>query len=264
MSGRSGPLAGRTALVSGASNGIGKATALRLAADGARVVLVARTAEPLDAVATEIGAAGGSAVAVPGDLATAAGTAQAVADVARLAGPVDILVNVAGAAPGGTILEVDDAGWATAIDLKLLGYIRLTRALLPGMIERGWGRIVNVAGNAGRQPDGWLVTAGVVNAAVIALTRAVAGDVARHGVTVNCICPGPTDTRRWSGLRATYAKRNGLDEETATRDLLGLIPAGKIATAEEIAAAIGFFASPDAGHIVGQALVVDGGQVRGA
>lgn len=259
-----GPLAGRTALVTGASNGIGRATALRLAADGARIVLVARTEEPLATVAAEIAAAGGEGVPVPGDLSTAAGADATLADVARRAGPVDILVNVAGAAPGGTILEVDDTAWATAIDLKLLGYIRLSRGLLPGMIERGWGRVVNVAGNAGRQPDGWLVTAGVVNAAVIALTRAVAGDVARHGVTVNCVCPGPTDTRRWAGLRATYAKRNGLDDDTASRDLLGLIPDGRVATAEEVAAAVAFFASPEAGHIVGQALVVDGGQVRGA
>jgi NAD(P)-dependent dehydrogenase (short-subunit alcohol dehydrogenase family) len=257
-----GPFAALTALVTGASSGIGRATALRLAQDGLKVILVARTLEMLSAVVDEIGATTGSqALAVPADLSTAAGVDAGLRDIAAATDHVDILINVAGSAPGGSITDVSDEAWASAIDLKLLGDIRLIRALLPGMTSRGYGRIVNVAGNAGRQPEGWLVTGGVINAAVIALTRAVAGDAAAHGVTVNCVCPGPTDTRRWPGLQAAYARVQGVDAHTAEQDLLRLIPDGRVASPNEIAGVIAFLVSPDAAHIVGQSIVVDGGQV---
>jgi NAD(P)-dependent dehydrogenase (short-subunit alcohol dehydrogenase family) len=255
---------GRTALVTGGSSGIGFATAQALTAEGATVVLVARDQDRLDAAAGRIAeATGRSPHTVAADLTTISGVEGAVASSIDAVGRIDLLVNVAGSAPGGSITALSDTAWATAIDLKLLGFIRTIRLLLPGMMERGSGRIVNIAGNAGRQPEGWLVTGSVINAAVIALTKAVSSEAARHGVTVNCICPGPTDTGRWPGLQKAYAGLRGVDIVQAETELLALIPDGRVTRPEEVAALVTYLMAPEAAHIVGQSIVIDGGQVLG-
>jgi NAD(P)-dependent dehydrogenase (short-subunit alcohol dehydrogenase family) len=257
-------LQNRTALVTGGSKGIGRAAGQALAQRGATVALCARDRGRLDTAAQELRDETGSDVrSVAADLATADGVAQAVQEANEQLGRVDILVNVAGAAPPGTVEQLTDEQWDVAIELKLRGYIRLMRAFLPGMKERGFGRIVNIAGNAGKQPDSWLLSSGTVNAAVMALTRAVGNGVAASGVTVNAVCPGPTETTRWAGLQKGYATLFGVSEDEAREQILGGIPAGRIATAEEVAFAVAFFASEQAGHITGESLMVDGGQVRG-
>lgn len=256
-------LTGRTALVTGGSKGIGLACGHMLSSMGVRVALCARDAEALETAAAEVRAAtGGDVVVVPADLSTATGVADAVRIAEELLGQVDVLVNVAGAAPPGTIDELTDAQWDTAIELKLRGYIRLIRALLPGMVSRGFGRIVNVAGNAGKQPEGWIVTAGTVNAAVMALTKAVGTSVAASGVTVNAVCPGPTETARWAGMQNAHAGLHGLDIDASRQRILAGIPSGRISTTDEVAYAVAFFASDQARHITGESLMVDGGQVR--
>lgn len=255
-------LEGRTALVTGGSSGIGRATGMALAGAGADVLLVARDLTKLQATAAEIGSATGRTVhVVSADLTSASGVESGIGEALAMAGQIDLLVNVAGSAPGGSITALPDAAWSTAIDLKLLGFIRTTRLLLPGMMERGFGRIVNIAGNAGRQPEGWLVTSGVINAAVIALTKAVSAEAVRHGVNVNCICPGPTDTGRWPGLQKAYAALRSVDLAVAETELLSLIPDGRITRPDEIANLVVYLVGPNSAHIVGQSIVVDGGQV---
>lgn len=255
--------ASHTALITGGSKGIGKATGHALAKAGVTVGLSARDPEALEAAAQEIrDATGGRVEIIPADLSTAEGVAEAVRVANEKLDHVDILVNVAGAAPPGTVEELTDEQWDVAIDLKFRGYVRLMRALLPGMKERGFGRVINVAGNAGKQPGGWLVSSGTVNAAIMALTRAVGSSIAASGVTVNAVCPGPTATDRWDGMQKVYAETFNKTPEQAAEELVSGIPAGRVATSEEIAHSIAFFASEEARHITGESLMVDGGQVR--
>lgn len=255
-------LAGRTALVTGASKGIGLEVGRVLATAGAKVMLCARDAAVLEAAAAGLREeTGGDVVAVPGDLSTAEGVNAVAAAVEAAAGGVDILVNNAGAAPPGTIDVLTDEQWDVAINLKFRGYIRLIRAFLPGMVSRGFGRIVNVAGNAGKQPDGWIISSGTVNAAVMALTKAVGTSVAASGVTCNAVCPGPTATDRWTGMQKAYSSLHGVEESSAEQAILANIPAGRVATVQDVAYAVRFFALPQAGHITGESLMVDGGHV---
>lgn len=254
-------LQGRTALVTGGSKGIGLASGVALASQGAKVALTSRDQGQLDAAADQVRAAGGEVATIAADLSTAAG-AQAVVDGANAAlGQVDILVNAAGASPPGTIDVLTDEQWDIAIDLKFRGYIRMTRAFLPGMVERGFGRIINVAGNAGKQPGAWLITSGTINAAIMAMTRAVGNSVVAKGVTVNAVCPGPTDTDRWTGMQKVFAESFDVSPDEAHAKIVSGIPAGRVATPEEVAYAVAFFASERAGHITGDALMIDGGQV---
>lgn len=251
-------------MVTGGSKGIGLGVGRRLAGSGYEVVLCSRGEAALTQVVSQINSAGpGSAVGVVADLGTAAGVQVAVTRSLEILGHVDVLVNVAGAAPPGTILDLTDEQWSLALDLKLMGYVRLTRALLPGMLGRRHGRIVNIAGNAGKQPDGWLLSSGVVNAAVLAMTKAVGNAVAADGVTVNAVCPGPVDTDRWTGMVNAFAQRNGLDGAEAEQRLVSGIPSGRISTVEDVVHAVSYLVSEGAGHVTGQALLVDGGQTRG-
>lgn len=256
-------LKGRTALVTGGSKGIGLACGHALAGMGARVALCARDADALEAAAAKVReATGAEVVVVPADLSTAEGAERAVELATELLGQIDVLVNNAGAAPPGTIDKLTDEQWDVAIELKLRGYIRLIRGALPGMVERGFGRIINIAGTAGKQPDGWLITAGTVNAAVMALTKAVATSTASTGVTVNAVCPGPTETDRWAGMQNAHAGMFGGDVDSSRSQILSAIPSGRPSTPQEVAYAAAFFAGEAATNITGQSLMVDGGLVK--
>jgi NAD(P)-dependent dehydrogenase (short-subunit alcohol dehydrogenase family) len=259
-----GSLDGNTAFISGGSKGIGRAIGERFAAQGARIALCARNPEVLRAAAQEIReSTGGEVHEVPSDLSTAEGVARAVELAEESLGKIDILVNNAGTSPRGPIEALTDEDWAQALNLKVLGYIRMVKALLPKMVERGHGRIINIAGTTGTQPEGILVAHGVSNAAVISMGKSVAVHVAASGVTVNTICPGRTETERWPGLQRAFAEANGLDMDEALDFMLKDIPAGRVGTPEEMAFVAEFFASPEAGYVTGEVLNVAGGQVRG-
>ena len=245
-------IAGKTALITGASKGIGFAIAEGLAAEGVRLVAVARDQAGLEAAAERLRDGGGDVVTLPADVADPKAV-QGVLDTTRArVGEVDILIANAGGPPAGVPSSLDDAAWARAMELTLMSAVRLARALAPGMRQRGWGRIVNVTSLSVKQPIAELTLSNAMRSAVTAFARTLAGEVAAEGVTVNNVAPGYTATERLGALFA---------DDYARARLMASIPAKRFATPQEIAAAAVFLCSQQASYVTGQTLVVDGGMV---
>jgi NAD(P)-dependent dehydrogenase (short-subunit alcohol dehydrogenase family) len=248
-------LRGKTALVTGASKGIGRAVAETLAAEGCAVHLVARSADRLNEVAEAIRKrhqVGATSHAI--DLSRS----ESVAALAERCGDVDILVNNAGAIPGGTLDAVDEARWRAAWDLKVFGYINMTRAFLARMEARRRGAIVNVIGLAGEKPDHGYVAGTAGNASLMAFTRAVGSRSLDKGVRVVAVNPGPVKTDRIITLWRTKAERELGDAERWT-DYAGTLPLGRAAEAQEVADLVVFLASARASYISGTVYTIDGG-----
>jgi 3-oxoacyl-[acyl-carrier protein] reductase len=257
-------LEGKRAIVTGASRGIGAATAQALAAEGCRVGLIARTASALDQQAAAIVAGGGlSPVVSVADLSTAAGVRSGIHECIEGLGGVDILINNAGASPFGTIDQLVDDQWQGAFDLKVMGYLRCMREVLGPMRAQHWGRIVNVGGVAGtRASAGYALAA--LNAALIHLTRSTAELVGPDGINVISIHPGPTMTDRILTLFAPAAARAGLDPADYARQVVAKdIPVGRLSSPEDIAAGVVFAVSDRGAMITGGGLTIDGGTARG-
>lgn len=255
-------LSGRRIVVTGASSGIGRASALSLAAEGADLLLAARRQDALVDTAREARAAGALSAAIAAvDLATAHGCAalgEAVPD--RWAGRIHGLVACVGATPLGTFDEVDDEAWQLAFTTKFLATVRLLRVLLPGLRATGDARVVVVAGNAGLGPDPLLTTSGSINAALNNLVGSLGRELAADGVGVVAIHPGPTRTARFGGLVRAAAARHGADLAAGERAVLSGVPRGMPAEPEDVAAAVAYLVSPLARHVTGTSLTVDGGQ----
>jgi 3-hydroxybutyrate dehydrogenase len=249
-------LAGRTALVTGGGRGIGAATARRLAAAGARLVVWGRTAAEVDAVAAELGG-----LAIVCDLADREATDSALARVAAEAAPVDVLVNNAGIAHSAPLARTADDDWARLLAINVTAAFRLTRALVPGMVERGWGRVINLASNAG--VSGYRYTAAYCASkhAMVGMTRALAIDLARTGVTINAVCPGWVATRMVDEAVARIAGTTGRSEDQARAALADMSPQRRMLTADEVAGMIEYLCRDEAQAVHGQALLIDGGQV---
>lgn len=257
-------LKGKVALVTGGSRGIGRATALGLAAEGARVAIAARERAALDEAAAMIEASTDHRPAVfvcdctrPVDVATM------VRGVVEQLGGIDILVNSIGAAKGGHFLELTENDWEESLALKLLGQIRCCREVLPILRARGGGVIVNVIGHRGKQPDGRALPAGVANAGLINFTIGLAQEEARHGIRVVGVNPAPVETRRLRSVFETEARVLGVSVEEARRRWLSHVPLGRAAAPEEIASVIVFLASEPASFVTGTVVHVDGGATRG-
>jgi 3-oxoacyl-[acyl-carrier protein] reductase len=250
----------RRAIITGASKGIGAATARALAAEGARVALIARDRDRLASVAHAIGA---TAVAVPGDLSTADGVSQSIGACIDRLGGVDILVNNAGASPMGSFDQITDAQWEDSFNLKLMGYIRCMRAVLPSMRAQRRGRIISVGGAAGlRASPGYTLAA--FNAAIVHLTRSTSELVAPDGVGVVTLHPGPTLTERLHTVLSAGAVAAGIDvEEFAATRVAPTLPKRRLGTPEEVAAMITVLASDVADYVTGGGLSVDGGAALG-
>lgn len=249
-------LTGRTALITGASQGIGAACARGFAAEGCHLHLTARAADKLEALKAEITAAHDVSVTLhPVDLSRR-GAAQALADAA---GDVDILVNNAGAIPGGDIFSVGEDAWREAWDLKVYGYIDLTRAVYARMREKGRGVIINDIGNAGERLDADYICGSTGNASLMAFTRALGGkSLTADGVRVVGINPGPVDTPRMPKL----LRKRALDwfgDESRWEELLDRYPLRRMAKVEEIVDAMLFLASDRSGYTSGIILTIDGG-----
>lgn len=255
-------LRGKVAIITGASNGIGRATAVALAREGCRLALGARSVGPLQEVQSEVRTIGGadSAIAVAGDLTSPAGVSALVEAAVSKFSTVDILVTCVGGTPIGSFDELADEVWQVAFDMKFLSTVRAARAVLPHMRKQRSGRIVFVAGNAAQGAPAFMATSGVMNAGLGSLARVMALRFAGEGISVNCVNPGPVRTARFEGLKGVVAKSEGITPEAAAGRIAAGIPDGRVAEAEEVAALIAYLASPLASHINGNPLVIDGAQ----
>jgi 3-oxoacyl-[acyl-carrier protein] reductase len=259
-------LASRTCIVTGASRGIGRETARQLCAEGASVLLVARSEDELRRAAEECARAGGRAEPFACDVTDPdAGERMANAAAERL-GPVDVLVNNAGTARWRDLDDVPDEDWQAAWDVNVMASLRATRAVVPGMRERGWGRVVNVSSTAAKRPSRNMPEYSVAKAAQLSLSRLFADRLAADGVLVNAICPGPTKSELWvgeGGLADQSAELSHLSgpEEALAKAGAGR-PIGRLAEVGEIAAAIVFLCSERASYVAGAAWSVDGGTVQ--
>lgn len=247
-------LAGRTALVTGGGQGIGRAIALALGREGCHVAVVDLAADRAEAVAAEVGASGVRGLALRGDVSRGPDMEAAVAAVLGAFGQLDVLVNNAGWDRMALFLDSDEATWDRLIAVNLKGVLHASRAALPHMVGRGQGRVINIASDAGRVGSSGEAVYSATKGAVIAFTKALAREMARHGVTVNVVCPGLTETALLQSLRDQSPKMERILEAVARAT-----PLGRTAQPEEIAGAVVFLASPEAGFITGQTLSVSGG-----
>jgi 2-hydroxycyclohexanecarboxyl-CoA dehydrogenase len=234
-------MAERVALVTGGARGIGRAIAAQLAEHG-RIVAVGDLQE-----AEDVGA-----LAVQLDVTDSASVAAAVERVESELGPIEILVNNAGWDEARPFLETDEPFWDRVIEINFKGGLRVTRAVLPGMVERGWGRLVNIGSDAGRVGSSLESVYSGAKGGVIAFTKTIAREVARSGVTANVVCPGPTKT-------AFLDRIAGEGGERLVESLERAVPMRRLGEPEDVAAAVAFLASEEAGYITGQTLSVSGG-----
>jgi len=254
-------LKGKVALVTGGSEGIGKACALRFVQEGARVAICARHAAVLEQAALEIQrATGGEVLAVPADMTRPEEVRRFVAQAAETYGSIDILVNNAGTSAASPFDQVSDEAWRADLDLKLFAAIRCTREVLPYMRQRGGGQVVNLTAIQGKMPGAASVPTSVSRAAGIALTKALSRDLAKDNIRVNTVCIGLVKSgqwqRRWEQLRL---QEPGLALEEYYRQMGQPVPLGRIGEAEEAANLIVFLASPASSYVTGVAVNLDGG-----
>ena len=254
-------LHGRVALVTGGSKGIGQASVLGLAREGADVAICARGQELLERVAAEIAhQTGRSILPIVADMNHEEDAQRFVHTAARHFGRLDILVNCAGSSPGGSLQHLSEQDWMLSLNLKFMGYVRTTKVAIPYMQERRWGRVINVIGNDGIKPIYFELTPGAANAAGINFTLAIAEELAPYGITVNAVNPGPVDTERWWGLVRTMAREKGISEDEASVRAIRSIPIGRLCSAEEVANMVVFLASERTSFVTGAAISMDGAQ----
>ena len=247
-------VAGKTVIVTGGGGGIGGATCRLFAAQGAKVAVFDMNIEAARKVAAAIEAAGGTAAAFECDITNRTAVDAAVAATEAKLGPVDILVNNAGWDVFKPFVKSAPSEWEKLIAINLIGALHMHHAVLPGMMERKYGRIVNVASDAARVGSSGEAVYAACKGGLLALSKTLAREHARHGITVNVICPGPTDTALLTGVAEGAANPAKLIE-AFTR----AIPLGRLGQPEDLARAIAFFGSDDASFITGQVLSVSGG-----
>jgi NAD(P)-dependent dehydrogenase (short-subunit alcohol dehydrogenase family) len=252
------PLAGRHALVTGAGRGIGAAIAARLVAEGARVTVLSRTQAEIDAVAARLGSA---AQALKADVTQAEQTRRAFEQAAASFGPIDILVNNAGQARSGLLHKAPEELWHQMLAVNLTGTYHGMRAALPGMLERGFGRIVNIASTSGLRGYPYVAAYSAAKHGVIGLTRALALEVAQRHVTVNAVCPGFTDTALVADAIANIRKVTGRSAEAAREALTRTNPQGRLIEPAEVAHAVAWLCLPGSESVTGQSIAVAGGEV---
>jgi NAD(P)-dependent dehydrogenase (short-subunit alcohol dehydrogenase family) len=254
----------KRAIVTGASEGIGRAVVEVLAAEGCDVAFCARRREVLEEIAGDTAArTGRRLVPIVADVSRLEPIEDFVKRAADELGGIDIVINNAGASIFAEFLEVPDERWLQDIELKLMSYVRTSRAAIPHLRSAGGGRIVNVGGNGGRQPIPYHLPGGASNAAILNLTVSLANYLAKDQIHVLTCAPGPVKTARFVKQVAANAKLWGVSEEEAEGRFTADCPLGYVPTAEDVAGVIAFLASPRAAYMTGTTVTVDGGITRG-
>ncbi len=257
-------LTGRVAFVAGSTAGLGRAVALRLAQEGAKVAVNGRDAGRTDAAAEAIRAAvpGAEVLSCPADVSRPADAATVVARVAGHFGRLDVLVCNAGGPPPTSFAAAGEDAFPAGIALNLLSTVNLARAAVPGMRERKWGRVVCITSVAAEQPMPGLIVSSTARAGVHGFVKALADETAKDGVLVTIVAPGYMATGRVTSLLAERSKREGRAESAILSEMVANVPVGRIGDPDELASAVAFLASERASYITGTVLAVDGGYLR--
>jgi 3-oxoacyl-[acyl-carrier protein] reductase len=255
-------LNGRVALVAAASRGLGKAVAMALAEEGARVAIFSRRLEAIEAAAAEIRSRSGVEILpLAADVNRPEDLEQVVDAAVERFGRLDILVNNAGGPPPGTFDSLDEEQWQHAVNLTLLSAVRLTRLALPYLRMQGGGRIINLTSISTREPIPNLLLSNAIRAAVAGWSKTLAAELAPENILVNCVAPGRIDTERVMELDEVNAERQGRPVDEVRRSNEAAIPLGRYGRPEEFAAAVAFLTSERASYITGITLYVDGGKL---
>jgi 3-oxoacyl-[acyl-carrier protein] reductase len=256
-------LKGRTAIVLASTKGLGKATALSLAREGANVAISGRDESALSAVSQEIEQASGQApLAVVTDVTKAADIERLVKETVDRFGTVDILINNAGGPAAGTFDQITDELWQQAFELNLLSFVRAIRAVLPHMRKQRFGRIVNFASSSFKQPIENLILSNTFRTGIIGLAKTLSAELGPDGILINTVGPGRIATDRVAFLDAVKAQNTGLSVDEVRQQAESLIPLGRYGEPEEFARVVTFLASPANSYVTGQSILVDGGMVK--
>jgi len=257
-------LKGKVALVAGGSQGLGKAVAVELSLEGAKVAVGALDDAELPKTVEEIKAlSGGEVIGIPADVSVAEQARSFVRQAMEHFGTADILVNNAGGPPSRAFLEIDDDLWQQGVRLNLMSAVIMTREVLPVMMEKRWGRIINMTSISVKQPIDGLILSNTVRSAVVGLAKTLSNEMAPYNITVNNVCPGYTMTERVRSLSRFLAERDGTTPEAVIRGWESQVPMGRLGTPEEFGALVAFLASERAGYITGASVQIDGGYYKG-
>ena len=256
-------LNGRVAIIGGGSKGLGKACALSLAREGAKVAICSRSANDLEAAAQEIRSeTGGDVLTVPGDLSTLSGIQDFIQTTVDHFGRLDVVVSNSGGPPEGRAVDTNEETWERSIQMALTFFIRMGRESVPYLRERSWGRIVNILASTVYQPIDNLATSGVTRMGAVAFAKSLADEVGRDGILVNNVAPGFLLTDRMVGLFETRASETGQPLEDVLQARSSSIPLGRFGRPEELGDLVAFLASEKNSYVTGTTILVDGGVVR--
>jgi len=257
-------LQNKTAIVTASSQGLGKASAMALAQEGATVVLCSRREQAISETADEIRqATGATIVPIVADVTKLDDIRRLVKETTQRFGTVHILVNNAGGPPTGTITSLTDEDWWRGHDLTLMSVVRLTREVLPMMIKQQWGRIITIVSVAAKQPINELLLSSAIRPGILGLTKVLANLHAKDQITVNTVCPGHILTKRQEELSISRAAKKNIPMEEYLQEVAHTIPAGRLGRPEELGSTVAFLASEQASYINGVNLLVDGGAAKG-